>query len=151
MFHSSPHVIHRPLGKAVSRPRVRVPYAKRYGTSYADNAVENFMASAALPSLLHQDPRYCQLGRGSFMRRASQALARVVITRTDTGKAQFNQSEVLGAGIAATISTHTRPSQETLCVILRRRSETAFYVDFDSKQVKPWFRVHPSLLYLGGQ
>jgi hypothetical protein len=36
-------------------------YAKRYGTSYADNTVENFMASAVLPSLLHQDPRYYRL------------------------------------------------------------------------------------------
>jgi hypothetical protein len=82
-------------------------YAKRYGTSYADNAVENFMASAVLPSLLHQDPRYYQLGHGSFVRRAGHALARVVITRTDSGKEQFNYSEVFGAGIAAAISTYT--------------------------------------------
>jgi hypothetical protein len=82
-------------------------YAKRYGTSYADNAVENFMASAVLPSLLHQDPRYYQLGHGSFVRRAGHALARVVITHTDSGKEQFNYSEVFGAGIAATISTYT--------------------------------------------
>jgi hypothetical protein len=33
-------------------------YAKRYGTAYGDNAIENFMASAVFPSLLHQDPRY---------------------------------------------------------------------------------------------
>jgi hypothetical protein len=82
-------------------------YAKRYGTSYADNAVENFMASAVLPSLLHQDPRYYQLGHGSFVRRAGHALARVAITRTDSGKKQFNYSEVLGAGIAAAISTYS--------------------------------------------
>jgi hypothetical protein len=82
-------------------------YAKRYGTSYADNAVENFMASAVLPSLLHQDPRYYQVGHGSFARRAGHALARVVITRTDSGKEQFNYSEVFGAGVAATISTYT--------------------------------------------
>jgi hypothetical protein len=82
-------------------------YAKRYGTSYADNAVENFMASAVLPSLLHQDPRYYQLGQGSFVRRAGHALARVVITHTDSGNDQFNYSEVFGAGIAATISTYT--------------------------------------------
>jgi len=82
-------------------------YAKRYGTSYADNAVENFMASAVLPALLHQDPRYYQLGHGSFVRRAGHALARVVITRTDSGKKQFNYSEVFGAGIAATSSTYS--------------------------------------------
>jgi hypothetical protein len=32
-------------------------YAKRYGTSYADNAIENFMSSAVFPTMLHQDPR----------------------------------------------------------------------------------------------
>ncbi len=37
-------------------------YAKRYGTAYADNAIENFMASAVFPSVLHQDPRYYQMG-----------------------------------------------------------------------------------------
>src|ERR1700722_11373452 len=44
-------------------------YAKRYGASYADNAIENFMASAVLPSVLHQDPRYYQLGDGGFKKR----------------------------------------------------------------------------------
>jgi hypothetical protein len=82
-------------------------YAKRYGTSYADNAVENFMASAVLPSLLHQDPRYYQLGRGGFWRRVEHAVGRVVITRSDSGQRQFNYSEVFGAGMAAAISTYS--------------------------------------------
>ncbi len=82
-------------------------YAKRYGTSYADNAVENFMASAVLPSVLHQDPRYYQLGRGGFWRRVEHAVSRVVITRSDAGQTQFNYSEVFGAGMAAAISTYS--------------------------------------------
>jgi hypothetical protein len=82
-------------------------YGKRYATSYADNAVENFMASAVLPSVLHQDPRYYQLGHGSFARRAGHAISRVVITRSDSGKQQFNYSEVFGAGMAAAISTYS--------------------------------------------
>src|SRR5580658_1025003 len=82
-------------------------YAKRYGTAYGDNAIENFMASAVLPSLLHQDPRYYQLGHGSFVRRTGHAFSRVFITRSDSGKEQFNYSEVFGAGLAATISTYS--------------------------------------------
>jgi hypothetical protein len=82
-------------------------YAKRYGTSYADNAVENFMASAVLPSVLHQDPRYYQLGHGGFWRRVEHAVTRVVITRSDAGQTQFNYSEVFGAGMAAAISTYS--------------------------------------------
>ena len=88
-------------------------YAKRYGTAYGDNAIENFMASAVLPSLLHQDPRYYQLGRGGFRRRAGHAIRRVFITRSDSGEKQFNYSEIFGSGIAASISTYSyHPSQD---------------------------------------
>jgi hypothetical protein len=33
-------------------------YAKRFGTAYADFAVENMMTEGIFPTLLHQDPRY---------------------------------------------------------------------------------------------
>ena len=81
-------------------------YAKRYGTAYGDNAIENFMASAVFPSVLHQDPRYYQMGQGGFRKRAVHAISRVVLTRSDSGQTQFNYSEILGAGSAAAISTY---------------------------------------------
>jgi hypothetical protein len=82
-------------------------YGKRYGTAYGDNLIENFMASAALPSVLQQDPRYYQLGHGGFLRRAGHAVGRVFITRSDAGQRQFNYSEIAGAAAAAAISTYT--------------------------------------------
>jgi len=82
-------------------------YAKRFATAYGDNAVENFMASAVLPSILHQDPRYYQLGHGGFWRRTGHAISRLIVTRSDSGTKEFNYSEIFGAGIAATISTYT--------------------------------------------
>ena len=63
-------------------------YAKGYGTGYADNAIENFMASVVFPSVLHQDPRSYQLGYGGFWRRAKHAVGRVLITRSDSGEKQ---------------------------------------------------------------
>ena len=87
-------------------------YGKRYATAYGDNAIENFMASAVLPSLLHQDPRYYELGHGGFLRRTSHALSRIVITRSDSGQKQFNYSEIFGAGIAAAISTYSYHPQQ---------------------------------------
>jgi hypothetical protein len=88
-------------------------YGKRYATAYADNAIENFMASAVLPSLLHQDPRYYELGHGGFRRRTAHAISRIFITRSDSGQKQFNYSEVFGAGIAASISTYSyHPSSD---------------------------------------
>ncbi len=82
-------------------------YAKRYGTAYGDNAIENFMASAVFPSVLHQDPRYYQLGHGGFWRRSEHAVGRVLFTRSDSGQKQLNYSELGGALAAAAISTYT--------------------------------------------
>lgn len=82
-------------------------YAKRYGSNFGDTAIENFVTSAVLPSILKQDPRFYQSSHGSFMHRLGYAASRILITRGDSGSSQFNFSEVFGAGIAATISTYT--------------------------------------------
>lgn len=86
-------------------------YGKRHGAAYADNLIENFMASAVLPSVLHQDPRYYQMGSGGFLQRAGHAVSRVVITRSDSGQRQLNYSELGGALGAAAISTYTYHQQ----------------------------------------
>ena len=81
-------------------------YAKRYGAYFADGTIENFVTSAVLPSILRQDPRYYQLGKGSFMHRTGYAISRMFVTRTDAGGEQFNISEILGGAISAGISTY---------------------------------------------
>jgi hypothetical protein len=80
-------------------------YAKRYGVQFADGTIENFMTKAIFPSLLHQDPRYFQLGKGGFWHRLGYAAGRILITRSDSGNTQFNYSEIFGAATAAGIST----------------------------------------------
>ncbi|HXX28061.1 MAG TPA: hypothetical protein VEI99_06320 [Terriglobales bacterium] len=82
-------------------------YAKRYGTTASDSTVENFMVGAVFPSILGQDPRYYQSGQGSFFRRTGYSVSRIVVTRTDAGRRQFNYSEIFGAATAAAISTYT--------------------------------------------
>jgi hypothetical protein len=82
-------------------------YAKRYGSAFADGTIENFITSAILPSILHQDPRFFQSSEGGFGRRAGYAISRIFVTRTDSGHSQFNYSEVLGSALAAAISTNT--------------------------------------------
>lgn len=81
-------------------------YGKRLATAFADGSVENYMTGAILPSLLRQDPRYFQSGHGSFGRRTLYAASRNLITRTDSGKNQFNYSEVVGGAMSAAISTY---------------------------------------------
>ena len=84
-------------------------YAKRYGAAFADTAIENFMVGAVFPSLLHQDPRYYQSGKGGFFHRAGYAALRVFITRSDSGKKQFNYSELAGSAVAAALSNTYHP------------------------------------------
>lgn len=82
-------------------------YGKRFGAAFADGTIENYMTGAILPSLLREDPRYFQLGKGSFTHRTLYAMSRNLITRTDSGKSQFNYSEVVGGAVSAAISTYT--------------------------------------------
>jgi hypothetical protein len=87
-------------------------YGKRFGAAFADGSIENFMTSAVLPSLLRQDPRFFQSGRGGFWHRTGYAMGRVIITRGDSGHSQFNFSEVVGGAMSAGISTYSYHPRE---------------------------------------
>jgi len=87
-------------------------YAKRFGAGFADTTIENFMVGAVIPSFLHEDPRYFQSGKGGFWHRAAYAATRMVITRTDSGKRQFNYAEWGGSAVAAAISVTYHPAQD---------------------------------------
>jgi hypothetical protein len=82
-------------------------YGKRYGAAFADGTIENFWTSAILPSVLHQDPRFYQLGKGGFWHRTGYAMSRIFVTRSDSAHNQFNASEIFGSAIAAGISTYS--------------------------------------------
>lgn len=82
-------------------------YGKRYGATFADGTIENFMVGAVFPSLLKQDPRFYQSGEGTFWHRTGYAISRIFVTRTDSGHQQFNFSEFLGSALAAGISTYS--------------------------------------------
>jgi hypothetical protein len=82
-------------------------YGKRFGAAFGDGTIENFMTGAVLPSILRQDPRFFQSGQGSFMHRSTYAMSRIFVTRTDSGHKQFNFSEIVGAAMAAAISTYS--------------------------------------------
>jgi hypothetical protein len=88
-------------------------YGKRFGASFADGTIENYLTGAVLPSLLRQDPRFFQSGKGGFWRRTGYAMSRIVVTRTDSGHQQFNFSEVFGSAASAAISTYSyHPSDD---------------------------------------
>lgn len=82
-------------------------YAKRYGAAFGDGTIENFMTGAVFPSLLHQDPRFFQSENGGVARRTEYAVSRIFVTRSDSGRSQFNYSEIVGSALSAAISTNT--------------------------------------------
>ena len=84
-----------------------VGYAKRYGATAGDSIIENFMVGAVFASALHQDPRFYQSERGGFFQRSGYAVSRIFVTRSDSGHAQFNYSEIFGSATAAAISTYS--------------------------------------------
>jgi hypothetical protein len=89
-------------------------YGKRYATSMADGTIENFITSAILPSILHQDPRFFQSDEGSFARKAAYGVSRIFVTRTDSGGTQFNYSEIVGSAMSAAISTYSYHPRSTV-------------------------------------
>jgi hypothetical protein len=92
-----------------------VGYSKRYGTAYADAIIGNFGTGAIFPTLLHQDPRYYQMGKGRFIHRFVYAAGRVLITRGEaTHRVQFNFSEFLGNGMAAGLANAYHPGPHTI-------------------------------------
>ena len=87
-------------------------YGKRYGESFADNSIGTYMTTAIFPSLLHEDPRYYQLGKGRLVHRAYHAVNRLFVTRADAGNDHFNISESLGNAVAAAISNAYHPPED---------------------------------------
>jgi hypothetical protein len=87
-------------------------YAKRYATSYADAGIGTTMTTSIFPSMLHQDPRYFQLGTGSIWHRALYSLSRTFVTRTDSGSHEFNTSEIAGNAVAAGLSNLYHPQED---------------------------------------
>jgi hypothetical protein len=78
-------------------------YLRRFGTSYSDQVLGNMFTEGFLPVAFHEDPRYFRLGSGKKWHRASYALTRIFVTKTDTGARSFNFAEVIGNGTATLI------------------------------------------------
>jgi hypothetical protein len=89
-------------------------YAKRYGTAYSDFGIQNLMTEGLFPTVLHQDPRYFRRRKGSGPSRLGYAISRLFITRTDSGKHQFNYSEVVGGATSLAISNAYYPDGRNL-------------------------------------
>lgn len=87
-------------------------YGRYYWHTFADSGIENYFTGAFLPVLTHQDPRYYTLYHGSFVRRTAYAFSRLWVTKRDSGRRDFNYSEIIGSGMAAGVSSRYYPELE---------------------------------------
>jgi hypothetical protein len=87
-------------------------YAKRFGAAVADQTSGNYLTEGILPTVLHEDPRYFRLGRGSVFHRTAHALSWVVIAKTDHYHNTFNWSEQIGSFASASIGLAYYPAGE---------------------------------------
>jgi hypothetical protein len=114
-------------------------YGKYYWHTLADTADENFMVGGLGPILFHQDPRFYTLGHGGFRKRSWYAVTRVLVTRTDSGKSNFNFSEVIGSGAAAGLSTVYYPQKYQTWTKVGQKWLTSDLIDCFNFWWKEWW------------
>ena len=96
-------------------------YAKRYGAAYTDYFTGNFFGNAVLPSLLHEDPRYYQRGKGKIITRALWAAGSTGWSKRDNGTWGPNYANLTGNLIGAAISNVYYPdAQRTVSDTIQR-------------------------------
>ncbi len=84
-------------------------WGKRLGAAAAQTEARSFFGTFLFPVLLHQDPRYFALNKGTVMQRGLHAISRVFITRTDDGRNAFNSSGMLGIAFTGSLNMAWMP------------------------------------------
>jgi len=85
-------------------------YFERSGAKYLDAFDGTMIGNGFLPALLHQDPRYFRLGRGSKLHRTLYAISSAFICKHDSGRWEPNYSNVIGNIGSGAISNLYYPS-----------------------------------------
>jgi hypothetical protein len=88
------------------------PYAQRFGSAYSDYFIGNFIGNAVLPSLLHEDPRYFQKGKGKVINRILWAAGSSFWCKRDNGGWGPNWGNVGGNFIGTAIARLYYPPSE---------------------------------------
>ena len=126
-------------------------FGRYFGTSYADFVIGDYMTEGIFPTILKQDPRYFRRGIGSGRSRLGYAAGQIFWTHANTGRGQFNYSEILGNSTAVAISNSYYPENRDvgdavtklgvqIAVDMTANILKEFWPDLDRK----FFHKHPS-------
>jgi hypothetical protein len=75
-----------------------------FSAAFADCVIRHYMTEGVFPSILHQDPRYFRRGTAGRWSRLRYAVGQVFWSHGDSGKTEFNFSELIGNCTAVAIS-----------------------------------------------
>ncbi len=88
-------------------------FGKNAGVSLLQDATVEFFGTFAVPSIMHQDPRYYRIPDRPFKKRLIYAISRTVISRHDDGSPMLNYGTLLEYPINAEISNLYVPGIES--------------------------------------
>lgn len=109
------------IGAGIGQARDSLPgygqgaegYGKRYGANFSDSSIAAFISDFALPSVLHEDPRYYRMGSGNpTMHRVVHAAMAEFYCHRDDGTTGFAYGKVGGKFIATTIGNAYYPDND---------------------------------------
>jgi hypothetical protein len=126
-----------------------VGYGRYLWHSAVDQTSENYFVEFIVPVATHEDPRYYTLGRGGFAKRTIYSLSRVIVTRSDEGRREFNASEVLGSGMSAALANAYYPSRERSFGNTAKQWGTDIGIDALSMMVKEFWPDINNALFRG--
>ena len=79
-------------------------FGNRLGASAAGEEAAAFFSGFVFPTLFHQDPRYFRSHQTRIVDRLAYAASRVIVGRSDDGRAVFNYSAISGQFVQAALS-----------------------------------------------
>jgi hypothetical protein len=104
-------------------------FGKNAGVSLLQDATFEFFGTFAIPSIVHQDPRYFRMPNEPFKKRLIYAISRTVISRGDDGKPMPNYGTLLAYPINAQLSNLYVPGIESDGPSTTKRILTGYALD----------------------
>jgi hypothetical protein len=91
-------------------------FGKRLLAAEGDQITSCFFIYGALPTVLHDDPRYFRRVEGTPIARTWYAVSRTFVARTDSGAPTWNTSQVAGQFAQASLSNLYYPHQDRTAI-----------------------------------
>ena len=128
-------------------------FGKLAGVSLLQSANGEFFGTFAVPSLLHQDPRYYRMPDAPLRKRLVYSISRSYISRSDTGKTIPNYGTLAAYPIVAELSNLYVPGIESDGASTAKRIATGLALDPVNNIINEFLpdvakRVHVRIIFV---